>query len=324
MRFKVHWVQNGLLNFANHYSDDHSECSRWIWYCRCRAGSEYYCPHHKYVTEECSEEGERCNSMIKHFFKLAMYTVVFSRKFESILWKTVMYLRTSVNESLFHNLSFYIQKNAHCNGDLYVLKEAAAYLSFHHQQENNQLGGAKLVRNKNADGLIAVAKQAQSRDKPETNSAISAICWDFHSQAACCRRQKRQQERQRKRGEFVEKQLGRMSDACLQLSQSGKAAIRTYDGVIAKEQIAQPAAHIMPTLPFPYQNDSMLRTRGQEAELIAIYEKAVAIGHPADTLQDEKARQDAEQDDDHDDDDDDADDDAVQKAVSEFVSTMLA
>ena len=44
----------------------------------------------------------------------------------------------------------------------------------------------------------------------------------------------------------------------------------------------------------------MSRTRGQEAELIAIYEKAVAIGHPADTLQDEKARQDAEQDDDDD------------------------
>ena len=68
----------------------------------------------------------------------------------------------------------------------------------------------------------------------------------------------------------------------------------------------------MPRTLFPYQNENLIKTRGNEADLIAMYEKTVRLGLPADNKADEDAKEAAEKEcGDEDDSDSDTEEDAA-------------
>mmetsp|Transcript_18670 Transcript_18670/g.41700 ORF Transcript_18670/g.41700 Transcript_18670/m.41700 type:complete len:111 (+) Transcript_18670:1840-2172(+) len=92
LSFKVFFVTNGLMNFADHYCNKHDNCNRFIWWGTCTKGVQYYQPIHSYCTEVSSNRGPRCNSLIPRIFRLLVAAFTYSNYMEAALWRSVSML----------------------------------------------------------------------------------------------------------------------------------------------------------------------------------------------------------------------------------------
>jgi hypothetical protein len=65
IRFKIHFVLNGLLNFSEHFCNNHHMCSSYIWWTQCsNADLNEYLPSQDYVHNISSGRGIRCNTYV--------------------------------------------------------------------------------------------------------------------------------------------------------------------------------------------------------------------------------------------------------------------
>ena len=113
-RFRKWWVVEGLLNYIDHWMDDHSSCSRFLWYCRCGFGHHatggehtdlYYVPDElPYITELASGQHPHIDEIAKLYFRLFATAFILSEENEHIVAKIVDGDATSCLESLFHEI----------------------------------------------------------------------------------------------------------------------------------------------------------------------------------------------------------------------------
>jgi hypothetical protein len=67
IRFKM----NGLLNFTEHFCNDHGCCSRYIWWTQCyNAHLNEYLPTQDYINDISSGRGVQCNTYVPMFFEI--------------------------------------------------------------------------------------------------------------------------------------------------------------------------------------------------------------------------------------------------------------
>jgi hypothetical protein len=281
VKHKMDCVQEGIMNFANHYCNEHGDCQRHIWYGKCSAGDLYYEPAHKYVNLEASELGQRCNSLTPAMFKLVVASWVYSREFEQLLWKTVACGHTTINESYFHSLSSFVPKLLNYPAELYEEKEAAHFLSFQNQCESKEHANRVLVHNKNAGSLVNVQNQKLQRFRAHINRAIAAIVTDKHTQRKCAddglKEKKRRSARHAKVANGAGSQSTAVADAAAVKGRVGM--LSNTNGMLAKRQRPSPSA--MPCPPYPFANELLLVTRKQKQLLADVHDAAMRLGLPA-------------------------------------------
>ena len=100
--FKINYVMNGLLNFVEHYCDNHIHCSRFIWYSRCCDSNNGYQPNQEYCHEITSGRGENCNKLTTKLFKLLSKAWIHSSHMESFCKRSVNQVPTSGCEAFMH------------------------------------------------------------------------------------------------------------------------------------------------------------------------------------------------------------------------------
>ena len=131
IRFKINFVINGLLNFADHFCNDHSLCSRFIWWTQCsNAHLNEYLPSQEYIPNISSGRGVRCNMYVTLFFKIFVKSFTLSPYVEGMLSKCILYSKTTICESYFHWMGIMVPKWQNVTKVEYILREAAAYIAF--------------------------------------------------------------------------------------------------------------------------------------------------------------------------------------------------
>ena len=140
IRFKMNFVLNGLLNFSDHFCNDHSSCSRFIWWTQCsNAHINQYLPTQEYINNIASGRGLRCNTCIPFFYRIFVKSFTLSPYLEGLLSKCILYSKTTICESYFHWLGIMVPKWQNVTKGEYSLREAAAYIAFCNRQDDKSL-----------------------------------------------------------------------------------------------------------------------------------------------------------------------------------------
>lgn len=87
MKFRMCFVINGLLNFAKHFANDHTDCPRFVWWTQCSDSHIRYQPTEEYCTRILSDRSLESQKMIPLFFTLFVKAFIMSPYMESQLWK---------------------------------------------------------------------------------------------------------------------------------------------------------------------------------------------------------------------------------------------
>ena len=172
MKFKLCFLINGLLNYVNHYSDDHSSCARYFWWTQCGDSHVKYAPTQEYCTALSSGRGSGCRDLIPGFFKLFVTSFVMSKYAETQFWKCLYFSKTTIFESYFHWKSIMIPKWQNISAGEYERKERAAFIAFVNRQKEKIF----LVKNKYANTLTVASAQKNSRYEKHILDAISDTC----------------------------------------------------------------------------------------------------------------------------------------------------
>ena len=155
------------MNFADHFCNDHSNCSRFIWFSLCSEPTgTLYTPTKSYCNSISSERGPYCNLLIPKIFKLLVHAFCLSEYMEGVIWRTCHYLRTTGCESYFHWKGIFIPKWSKTSNVEYPAREAAAFMIFQSRKEQRELDKRVLQSNKNAQTLIATAGQKRCAYEP--------------------------------------------------------------------------------------------------------------------------------------------------------------
>ena len=185
--FRVYFIANGLLNFSEHYCNNHKSCNRFCWWCICCAGSTVFTPNNDYVTDIDSQKDATTNRLLPVFFKLLICSWVMCKESEQLMFKVVSGETTCICESYFHWLAINIPKWMNCGGEQYRLLEAVAFIAFITRSEEMVQLSKKLVGNKYAPTLVAVQHQKKSKHRTFVLDALQKLFPDSATQQAVVR-----------------------------------------------------------------------------------------------------------------------------------------
>ena len=176
MKFRMCFVINGLLNFAKHFANDHTDCPRFVWWTQCSDSHIRYQPTEEYCTRILSDRSLESQKMIPLFFTLFVKAFIMSPYMESQLWKCLWFSKTTICESYFHWKGIMIPKWGNVTPSLYERKEASALIGFVKRQQDKKFLGKKLVKSKYAATLTVASAQKNSRYERYVLEAITGIC----------------------------------------------------------------------------------------------------------------------------------------------------
>ena len=178
-KFKTFFVIYGLLNFSSHYLNDHAECKRFVWHCRCSfrgEGGISYEPSQPYVNSEPSRYGGTyANSLVISFFKILVKSWTLSVWSEENISKIVKDHPTTTNESFFHCHAMYNNKVYNIKEAEYIQNAKACYIAFVKKQQSRIKHRKLLSYNKNAGTLIATSAQKVGVHEPHVIDAIRSL-----------------------------------------------------------------------------------------------------------------------------------------------------
>ena len=179
LKFRMCFLINGLLNFVNHFSDNHIDCARYFWWTQCGDSHVKYVPTQEYCTVISSGRGAACRDLIPAFFRLFVYSFVFSKYAETQFWKCLSFSKTTICESYFHWKSIMIPKWQNIPPREYERKERAAFIAFVRRQKEKVFLLKKLVTSKYANTLTVASGQKNSRYEQHILEALKECCGDI-------------------------------------------------------------------------------------------------------------------------------------------------
>jgi hypothetical protein len=279
IRFKMNFVLSGLLNFSDNFCNDHSACTRFIWWSQCStAHLNEYLPTQEYINNIASGRGVRCNTYVPLFFRIFLKSFTLSPYMEGLLSKCILYSKTTICESYFHWLGIMVPKWQNVTKGEYALREAAAYIAFCKRQDFKSLFTKKLRQHKNASTLVGTAGQKNGKYERYVVEAILDIVSSDPSTVNAgqhlydkinARLQKRQ-----KRLDMLNEKLE--SDITAQNLKMGpvKHEYRTAggDGVLSGRQYQDSATSANPVPPFPFRKEDLLTSDVDRQRLSNIWD----------------------------------------------------
>ena len=264
LKFKMCFLINGLLNFINHFSNDHENCARYFWWTQCGDSHVKYVPTQEYCTVLSSGRGTACRDLIPAFFKLFVSSFILSKYAETQFWKCLCFSKTTVCESYFHWKSIMIPKWQNIPAQEYERKERAAFIAFVRRQKCKIFLLKKLVTNKYANTLTVASAQKNSRYEQHILDALTVICGSStavlaavqHFTAKCNSRQ----ERRRNLLCTVTAQYeGDETAQNLNLGPVTRELRTVYsNGGPAVQSFRESSVSARPISPFPFQIESLL------------------------------------------------------------------
>jgi hypothetical protein len=279
-KFKMYVLLHGMLNFAQHYCDDHEHCARFVWWSSCTRGAQFYQPSQPYCTSLTSLRGQRCNALIAPFFRLLVTAWVVSPYVESRQWPSVDYLGTHLCESYFHSVGVNIPKWTNSTPPEFKMKEAVTFTATFKRQQRRQLQAKVLRGNKNAAGLIAVAGQKVGRDEPHVLDGLDSLFGTVPAVAATVGKRRAHCDRQHgARANLIQRRTEAQSqDPVAQNLRVGNVHLSektsSMDGVLCGVQLADPEQSARPVTPFPFRPEELLTEEQQELLLHEVWRSA--------------------------------------------------
>lgn len=171
MKFRMNFVIKGLLNFVEHFSDNHTDCPRFFWWAQCTDTHVRYTPAQDYCTLiSAGWRGPGCRDLIPVFFRLFVYSFVMSRYCESQLWKCISFSKTTVYESYFHWKGIMIPKWQNITPSEYERKEISAFIAFSTRQKEKRFLLKKLVKSKYSATLTVATGSPCTIKGPHTHT----------------------------------------------------------------------------------------------------------------------------------------------------------
>ena len=264
LKFKMCFLINGLLNFIDHYSDDHKNCARYFWWTQCGDSHVKYVPTQEYCTVLSSGRGTACRDLIPAFFRLFVSSFILSKYAETQFWKCLCFSKTTICESYFHWKSIMIPKWQNIPAQEYERKERAAFIAFVKRQKGKVFLLKKLVANKYANTLTVASAQKNSRYEQHILEALTVVCGSSSSVLAavqhftdkCNSRQDRRRHLLRTvTAQYEDDETARN----LNLGPVTRE-LRTVDsnGGPAAQSFRELSFSARPTSPFPFQPESLL------------------------------------------------------------------
>lgn len=260
MKFKMCFLINGLLNYVNHYSDDHQNCARYFWWTQCGDSHVKYVPTQDYCTVISSGRGTGCNDLIPVFFKLFVTSFVMSKYAETQFWKCLCFSKTTICESYFHWKSIMILKWQNIPAEEYERKEKAAFIAFVNRQNEKIF----LLKSKYANTLTVASAQKNSRYEKHILDAIQDICGASPAVVAAVEYffQKRNTRQERRRKLLLTVTAQYEADETARNLNLGPVVheLRTVhsSGGPTPQSFKESASSARPVSPFPFLNESLL------------------------------------------------------------------
>jgi hypothetical protein len=264
MKFKMCFLINGLLNFINHYSDDHKCCAQYFWWTQCGDSHVKYVPTQEYCTVISSGRGIGCRDLIPGFFKLFVTSFVMSKYAETQFWKCLCFSKTTICESYFHWKSIIIPKWQNIPAQEYERKERAAFITFVKRQREKIFLLKKLVRGKYANTLTVASAQKNNRYETHILDAITDICGSSKAVLAAVEyfSQKRNIKQEHRKNLLRKVTAEYEGDETAQNLRLGpvKLEMRTVDssGGSNIQSFMEASNSARPVSPFPFLNESLL------------------------------------------------------------------
>ena len=284
VKFKMYFVLSGLINFSKHFQNDHSDCSRFIWWTQCsRAHLNEYLPAQDYVNNISCGRGVRCNVYVPILFNILVTAVTFSPYMENLLSKCILYSKTTICQSYFHWLGIMVPKWQNVTKNEYILREAAAFIAFSKRQDDKLLYTKKLRQHKYASTLVGTAGQKNARYERFIFEAISHVVpSDLSSMNAVChfenKIRKSREQRQNRLGLLNEVYETDITAQNLKIGPV-KHEFRTAgsDSVLSGKQLQESTYSAKPVPPFPFCKEDLLTNEEDMKRLNDIWEWSRSI-----------------------------------------------
>ena len=264
MKFKMCFLINGLLNYVNHYSDDHRDCARYFWWTQCGDSHVKYVPTQDYCTVISSGRGTGCRDLIPVFFRLFVTSFVISKYAETQFWKCLCFSKTTICESYFHWKSIMIPKWQNIPAEEYERKERAAFIAFVNRQNEKIFLLKKLVKSKYANTLTVASAQKNSRYERHILDAIADICGSSPAVIAAVEHffQKCSTRQERRRKLLLSVTAQYEADETAKNLNLGPVVheLRTLhsSGGPTTQSFKESASSARPVSPFPFLNEPLL------------------------------------------------------------------
>ena len=284
IRLKMNFVLSELMNFTQHFCNDRSQCSRFIWWTHCyNAHLNEYLPDKEYVNDIASGGGVRCNTYVPLFFEIMVKSITLSPYLEGMLSKCILYSKTTICESYFHWLGIMVPKWQNVTKMEYILREAAAYIAFCKRQDNKCLFTKKLRQHKYASTLVGTAGQKNGRYERYVLEAITDIVASDPASINTVNHflDKIRTELQNRQARLNLLTAFYEKDVTAQNLKMGpvKHEYRTAgeDGVLAGKQVQESMHSAKPVPPFPFLNENLLTSEADKDRLNDIWEWTKSI-----------------------------------------------
>lgn len=283
MKFRMNFVIRGLLNFVEHFSNNHQDCPRYFWWTQCADTFIKYIPAQDYCTVITSgRRGPGCRDLIPVFFKIFVEAFVMSRYCEIQLWKCISFSKTTVCESYFHWKGIMIPKWQNITPSEYERKETAAFIAFVTRQKEKKFLLKKLVKSKYAATLTVASAHKNSRYERHILDAVLEVCGADPSVVAAINHytnkyNMRQNRRQCLQDKVISKYEGDQTAQNLNLGPV-KHEWRTCDsdGCINGKDFCETEFSARPVPPFPFLNECLLN-ESQRHRIQDVWESSRAL-----------------------------------------------
>lgn len=242
--FAMYYVFSGLMNFAKHYSNDHGDCSRYIWFCRCSHDAKLvsYYPSQPYVNESPSNFGNVCDVLSVAVFKFMVVSWTMSAWNESNVYKNIRAVITTSCESFNHAMCLYNPKSLNIKEREYLDNCYACFIAYVTKQQGGRNHRKVLKHNKNSDTFIATNSYKRGNDSLHVIDALKNILPG---------------DEETLRGVIVaEKRMKKLAEN--RSSRKNLYEIDVQGGNLSGVELGHQADKLRPCAPFPFKNDDML------------------------------------------------------------------
>ena len=279
--FKIYWVWNSLLNFSDHYSNNHKNCSCFFWYAQCALSTSGYVPSQPYLNEVMNNRGQRCNAFVKALVPIFIKAWLSNKQFTKKLFESILATKTSVNESFFHSAAIFSPKVYNVSRFQYILAMAAHFCIFTERQKTKVYSNRVLTTTKYCPlGVVSTAAKLPLEEQ-WIFDLVADICEDQHSrnQAAVMkaksarRRDKRLAAVQLSRESASPDQQALNTALNLGVQSNGHQGFESGQSDISRTQLSVHRDSVFPRPLFPFPNEDLL----QNSEQKALYQKMVQL-----------------------------------------------
>ena len=217
------------------------------------------------------------------FFKIFVKSFTLSPYVEGMLSKFILYSKTTICESYFHWMGIMVPKWQNVTKVEYILREAAAYITFCKRQDDKCLFTKKLRQHKYASTLVGTAGQKNGRYERYILEAIKTIIPSDQSTTNAINHffnkiRIRQEDRQQKLSGIT---ASFESDILAKNLKMGpiKHEYRTAgaDGVLSGVQHKESEKSAKPVPPFPFLKEDLLLTDEDKQRLNDIWDWSKSV-----------------------------------------------